>query len=42
MTAAEKMGIIKMVEQSPIGSKATLKQIGIHGSAIYAWYDWYV
>ena len=42
MTAAEKMEIIKMVEQSPIGVKATLEQIGIHRSTFYAWYDRYV
>ena len=42
MTAAEKMEIIKMVEQSPIGVKATLEEIGIHRSTFYAWYDRYV
>jgi putative transposase len=42
MTAAEKMEIIKMVEQSPIGVKATLEQIGIHRGRFYAWHNWYV
>ena len=42
MTAAEKMENIKMVEQSPIGVKATLEQIGIYRITFYAWYDRYV
>jgi len=42
MTAADKMEIIKMVEQSPIGVKATLEQLGIYRSTFYTWYDRYV
>lgn len=42
LKATEKMEIIKMVEQSPIGVKATLEQLGIHRSTFYTWYDRYV
>jgi putative transposase len=42
MSAAEKMEIIRMVEQSPIGVKNTLEQLGIHRSTFYSWYDRYV
>jgi putative transposase len=42
LSAAEKMEIIKMVEQSHLGVKATLQHIGIHRSTFYSWYDRYV
>jgi hypothetical protein len=41
MTAAEKMEIIKMVEQSPIGVKATLEQIGMRWSRFIGQRFWF-
>ena len=42
LSAAEKVEIIKMVEQPDLGVKATLQHIGIHRSTFYSWYDRYV
>lgn len=42
LSAAEKIEIIKMVEQSPFGVKATLEQLGIRRSTFYTWYDCYL
>ena len=39
---AEKMEIIKIVEQSPIGVKRTLKELGINRSTFYNWYGMYI
>ncbi len=42
MTQAEKMEIITLVEQSPLSVKATVKEISIHRSTLYAWYKLYL
>jgi putative transposase len=39
---AEKMEIIRLVEDSSIGVKKTLAQLGINRSTYYKWYDRYV
>jgi transposase InsO family protein/transposase-like protein len=39
---AEKMEIIRMVEQSGLSVKATLKELGINRSTFYGWYRRYV
>ena len=41
-TAAEKLEIIRTVEQSSLGVKRTLSQIGIRRSTFYNWYGRYV
>lgn len=41
-TADEKMEIIKLVEGSELGVNQTLKQIGIHKSTFYNWYNRYL
>ena len=40
--ASEKLEIIRTVEQSSLGVKRTLAQIGIHRSTFYNWYGRYV
>ena len=40
--ASEKMEIIRTVEQSQLGVRRTLTQIGIPPSTFYNWYDRYV
>jgi putative transposase len=42
LSAVEKIEIIKLVEQSPLGVKTTLDQLGIHRSTFYKWYDSYI
>jgi len=41
-TASEKMEIIQIVEQSELGVRQTLKQLGIHRSTFYNWYNRYL
>jgi len=38
---AEKMEIIKLVEQSPLSARRTLGELGINRSTFYKWYDRY-
>jgi transposase InsO family protein len=40
--ASEKLEIIRMVEQSALGVRRTLQQVGIPRSTFYNWYDRYV
>jgi transposase InsO family protein/transposase-like protein len=40
-TASEKMEIIQIVEQSELGVRRTLKELGIHTSTYYNWYNKY-
>ena len=40
--ASEKLEIIRTVEQSSLGMRRTLRQIGIPRSTFYNWYDRYV
>src|SRR5215467_10370563 len=37
--AAEKLEIIRLVEQSPLPVRATLAKLGIPGATFYRWYD---
>ena len=39
---AEKMEVIKVVEQSALSVKRTLKELGINRSTFYQWYRRYV
>jgi putative transposase len=38
---AEKMEVIKMVEESPLGAKHTLRELGVSRSTFYDWYKRY-
>ena len=40
--AAEKLEIIRLVEQSSLSVKRTLAQLGIPRSTFYAWYERYL
>jgi transposase InsO family protein len=40
-TAREKKEIIELVEQSELGVRRTLKELGIHRSTFYSWYKKY-
>ena len=40
-TPQEKMEIIRIVEGSELGVNRTLKQLGIHKSTFYNWYQQY-
>ena len=40
--ASEKLEIIRTVEQSSLGVRRTLQQVGIPRSTFYNWYDRYV
>jgi transposase InsO family protein len=40
-SASEKMEIIQIVEQSELGVRRTLKELGIHVSTFYNWYSRY-
>ncbi len=40
-TASDKLEIIRLVEESYLGVKRTLEQIGVSKSAFYRWYDLY-
>ena len=40
-TQKEKFEIIDMVEKSDMGVTRTLKELGIHKSTFYKWYDAY-
>ena len=42
ISQSEKMEIIRIVEQSPIGVKRTLKELAINGSTFYNWYGKYL
>jgi len=37
----EKMEIIRLVEESPVSAKQTLRELGIHRSTFYQWYGRY-
>ena len=39
--AAEKVEIIKLVEQSHLSARQTLERIGVSRSTFYRWYDLY-
>lgn len=39
--AAEKLEIIRMVEQSSLSARKTLEQIGVPRATFYRWYDQY-
>ena len=41
-TQSEKLEIIKLVEQSDLGVNRTLKELGIHKSTFYNWYNRYL
>ena len=41
LPAAEKLEVIKLVEQSHLGVRATLDKLGIRASTFYRWYDLY-
>lgn len=41
-TAAEKQEIIRLVDNSDIGVARTLKELGVHKSTFYNWYERYV
>ena len=38
-TASEKMEIIRLVEQTELSARATLRQLGIPRSTFYGWYQ---
>jgi len=38
---SEKMEIIRMVEDSRLSARQTLRQIGLSRSTFYDWYKWY-
>ena len=40
-TASEKLEIIRLVEDSELGVRRTLKELGIHRSTFYNWYSSY-
>ena len=40
--AAEKLEIIRLVEQSPLSARRTLAQLGIPRSTFYRWYEHYL
>lgn len=40
--AAEKLGIIRLVEQSSLSARRTLAQVGIPRSTFYRWYERYL
>ena len=40
--AAEKLEIIRLVEQSPLSARRTLAQLGIPRSTFYRWYERYL
>lgn len=40
-TQEEKYEIIKLVEESELGVNRTLKEIGVHKSTFYNWYEKY-
>ncbi|KKL19497.1 hypothetical protein LCGC14_2464850, partial [marine sediment metagenome] len=42
ISQAEKMEIIRIVENSPIGAKRTLKELDINRSTFYNWYGKYL
>ena len=39
--ASEKLEIIRLVEQSPLGVRPTLEKLGIPKTTFYRWYDRY-
>ena len=41
-TASEKMEIIRLVEQTELSARATLRQLGIPRSTFYGWYQRYL
>ncbi len=41
-TASEKMEIIRLVEQTELSARATLRQLGVPRSTFYGWYQRYV
>ena len=41
-TASEKMEIIRLVEQTELSARATLRQLGIPRSPFYGWYQRYL
>lgn len=42
LTQSEKMEIIKMVEESDVSANKTIKELGIHKSTFYSWYNKYL
>lgn len=42
LTQTEKFEIIRLVEQSPTSVNKTLKELGLHKSTFYAWYNAYL
>ena len=42
MTQGEKLEIIRIVEGSQLGVNRTLKELGIHKSTFYTWYNRYL
>jgi transposase-like protein len=40
-SAAEKLEIIRLVEQSPLPVRHTLAKLGIVPATFYRWYDWH-
>ncbi len=41
-TASEKMEIIRLVEQTELSARSTLRQLGIPRSTFYGWYQRYL
>ncbi len=41
-TASEKMEIIRLVEQTDLPVRATLRQLGVARSTFYGWYQRYL
>lgn len=42
LSIAEKQEIIHLVDRSDLGVNRTLKQLGIHTSTFYKWYNAYL
>ena len=42
LSAAEKYEIIQLVDRSELGVNRTLKEMGIHKSTFYKWYQAYL
>ena len=38
LRAAEKLEVIRLVEQSDLSVRRTLQELGVHRSTFYAWY----
>lgn len=42
LSPAEKQEIIQLVDRSELGVNSTLKELGIHKSTFYKWYQAYL